>query len=408
MTNQELIGEVKKFNKGSRYIGRFLEHYQTELFVEIVKRTQFLSKSTFTQRLYCIENNITEIPKCQLPGCDNPVGWNGHKFCSHCCTAHSSLDPNVQQKTRNTNLERNGSETYNNQSKAKQTKQEIYGNENYNNREQYLTTCNKRYGVNNPMQLDEIKNKVKATMLETQGVEWAMQSQAVQEKSRKTCNDRYDCDYVTQTDWFKEHSKKVWLKNLGVDNPSKSDEVKTKIQETMREHHGVDWAMQSQTIRNKAKETFHTQYGVDNPMQVPEIKHRMFQTLVNKHPNGYTMSKPEIELGNYVATLCNCEIEFNCRTILKDDRELDIYIPSKKLAIEFNGDYWHMNPKHYAESYYNTQAHCTAKQKWEYDRQKQEECQQLGIKLIVVWEHDWMQNQDQVKNMIQKELEVLD
>ena len=67
-----------------------------------------------------------------------------------------------------------------------------------------------------------------------------------------------------------------------------------------------------------------------------------------------------------------------------------------------------MNPLLYAENYYNSQSHYTAKERWEYDRLKQEECQSLGIKLIVVWEYDWTHNKNNVKSMLQNELEVLD
>lgn len=135
-------------------------------------------------------------------------------------------------------------------------------------------------------------------------------------------------------------------------------------------------------------------------MQVPEVKNKMLQSLAENHPNGYTKSEPEQELGEFVKSIYNGEIIFNCRTILKDYHELDIYIPLKNLAIEFNGDYWHMNPRLYDESYYNSQSQCTAKEKWEYDKLKQEECQSLGIKLIVVWEYDWIHSQDDVKLML--------
>ena len=286
----------------------------------------------------------------------------------------------MQQRTRKTNLEYNGSETYNNSSKAKQTKKEKYGNENYNNREKYLTTCNDRYGVDNPMHLDAVKNRVRESMLETHGVEWAMQSQTVRDKSKKTCCDKYGCEYVTQTDWFREKCKNTCIEKYGVDNPSKAEEVKEKIQETMRERHGVDWAMQSQEIRNKAIETFRLRF-----------------------PDGNIRSKSEQELGEFIKSIYNGEIVFNCRTILKDYHELDIYIPSRKLAIEFNGDYWHMNPRLYDESYYNSQSQCTAKEKWEYDKLKREECQSLGIKLIVVWEYDWIHSRTDVENMLRTE-----
>ena len=65
-------------------------------------------------------------------------------------------------------------------------------------------------------------------------------------------------------------------------------------------------------------------------------------------PNGgcrhcyFSKSKPEEEIGEFIKNLIgnDCEISFGDRSLL-DGFELDIYIPSIKLAFEFNGLYWH-------------------------------------------------------------------
>lgn len=62
-----------------------------------------------------------------------------------------------------------------------------------------------------------------------------------------------------------------------------------------------------------------------------------------------------------------------------DGYELDIYIPSKKLAIEFNGLKWH------SERYKDTNYH--------YDKWKA--CNDVGIQLIQIWEDDF--NRDSIK-----------
>ena len=41
-----------------------------------------------------------------------------------------------------------------------------------------------------------------------------------------------------------------------------------------------------------------------------------------------------------IKSLYSGEIVENCRNIIKP-YELDIYIPKKKIAIEYNGIYWH-------------------------------------------------------------------
>lgn len=67
--------------------------------------------------------------------------------------------------------------------------------------------------------------------------------------------------------------------------------------------------------------------------------------------------------------------------ILRRDRkliaplELDIFIPSKNLAVEFNGLYWHSDDK---------KRHL----------EKLEACKVAGIKLIQIFEHDWENKRD--------------
>ena len=85
-------------------------------------------------------------------------------------------------------------------------------------------------------------------------------------------------------------------------------------------------------------------------------------------------------------------------------KELDIWIPERRIAIEFNGNYWHCNPIKYNESYFHKELNMTAKQKWEYDELKINECQKMGIDLIVVWEYNWVHDKEQVKVFLQKRI----
>jgi hypothetical protein len=64
--------------------------------------------------------------------------------------------------------------------------------------------------------------------------------------------------------------------------------------------------------------------------------------------------------------------------------QLDIYIPSKKLAIEFNGLYWH-NELHVDKNYHLN---------------KTELCEKLGIQLIHIFEDEWLYKEDIVKSRL--------
>lgn len=85
-------------------------------------------------------------------------------------------------------------------------------------------------------------------------------------------------------------------------------------------------------------------------------------------------SLPEKEIHDIIKGIdSEIKIEINTRDILKGKRELDLYIPSLKLAIEFNGNYWHND---------------TVVDKW-YHQQKTMECARSGIRLIHIFEYEW-------------------
>lgn len=65
-------------------------------------------------------------------------------------------------------------------------------------------------------------------------------------------------------------------------------------------------------------------------------------------------------------------------------RELDIWIPEKKVAIEFDGTYWHS-------------AKFESRSK---SMEKLEACDKLGIQLITLQEHLWQYRQDAVKSRL--------
>jgi len=100
------------------------------------------------------------------------------------------------------------------------------------------------------------------------------------------------------------------------------------------------------------------------------------------------------------------------RTILKNKikiknlktKELDFYLPDYKIGIEFNGTYWHMDPRKYKSIDYNEIAKKTAQEIWDKDKYKEDLCKSLDIKLIVIWEQDWKSNKEQIKTNILSQL----
>ena len=81
-------------------------------------------------------------------------------------------------------------------------------------------------------------------------------------------------------------------------------------------------------------------------------------------------------------------------------KELDIYIPDLKLAFEYNGTYWHMDPRIYKENDINKVKNCTAKTLWNMEAEKIKICNELKINFYIITEIDWLCDNENVKSRI--------
>lgn len=75
--------------------------------------------------------------------------------------------------------------------------------------------------------------------------------------------------------------------------------------------------------------------------------------------------------------------------LLSIHREVDAYIPSLQIAVEFNGLYWHSKQAGKDDNYH-------------YD--KWLACRNKGVRLITIWEDDWRDKQDAVKSFLKSAL----
>ena len=81
----------------------------------------------------------------------------------------------------------------------------------------------------------------------------------------------------------------------------------------------------------------------------------------------------------------------------------DIVIPDLHMLIEFNGDYWHCNPKKYSSDYFNTKRQLTASEIWEKDAEKEKLALKEGFNFLTIWESDYRKNRKIIfKKIIQK------
>ena len=73
----------------------------------------------------------------------------------------------------------------------------------------------------------------------------------------------------------------------------------------------------------------------------------------------------------------------------------DYVVPERKKIIEFNGDYWHANPKMYDKSWAHPVTKKAAFEIWESDSKKFDIARDNGYDIFVVWESDFRKNEEE-------------
>lgn len=103
-------------------------------------------------------------------------------------------------------------------------------------------------------------------------------------------------------------------------------------------------------------------------------------------------SLPEQELQEYVKSLVD-DVRCNDRTIIAP-LELDVFVPSKNLAIEFDGLFWHSVDEGASKEEINRHLFKTL------------ECEKKGIRLMHIFEDEWYDKKEIVKSMIASALGI--
>lgn len=270
--------------------------------------------------------------------------------------------------------------------------------------------------------------RMKQTMLDRYGVEYALQRTESKEKFKNTFSNRSE----EQNKASRQKRIETCQKKYGANNPQQNESVKAKTKATNLQRRGCEYAMQSEEVKAKNRETLLRKYGADNASRVEEFKNKRTATIQNRFGvsnYGETVLSQEIrdilnskeKLVQYIeesglrtsvdiANKIGCSfsalnsrinkyqirnlidnskshyeteistlltswgvLNYKSRTILDSCLEIDFYCPDYNIGIEFNGDYWHSSlnkPKQY-----------------HFDKSK--DAQNQGIRLIHIWEYEW-------------------
>ena len=124
------------------------------------------------------------------------------------------------------------------------------------------------------------------------------------------------------------------------------------------------------------------------PILIGCKKHGLFSVIPNSHTSGKTGcpkcknidSKPEMEVQKFVESL-----GLITTSITLERKQIDIYIPELRVGIEYNGLWWHSIEKGKSENYHLDKLNLANKH---------------GIRLLQIFDDEWLTKQDLIKNKI--------
>jgi hypothetical protein len=387
-TSLLLIGHLKRIHKlcSQDYYNRFLKRHDEG---------------------YCLQ-------------CNNPTSFicfsKGYAvYCSAKCSANSK---EVREKAKVSCIEKYGVENVS-QSKDIKTKK--------------IESMKQHFGMSHHLMLNSQKIKQKQTCIEKYGVENVSQDSSIQHKKALTCIEHFSVDNAFKASQIKEKIKNTNLEKYGTSSHTQNKQYKNNIKQQIFEKYGVSSHTQREEVKSKTKQTCLKKYGAENPSNCAEINDKKRLTLLLKflpimkqylnrlnleiqeeYHNSHTPlplkclkcntifqeslfnvkqgcgrcptcfskrahSIKETELYNFISSL-GFEVIKNSRKIIAP-YELDIYIPDKQIGIEYNGLYWH-SEKYRAKTYH---------------LDKVNQCNAKGIRLIQVFEDEYVYKQNIVE-----------
>ncbi len=317
-------------------------------------------------------------------------------------------DPDVKLKTSKASKE--------SQEKRKETNLKKYGHEVPSNalKEEWQKKHLNKYGVKWSNQRNDIKEKRKETNLKKYGVENVSHLKEIQNKIKLN---RWINKDNSELNLIQDKIKNKFLEKYGFDNCLKNPKIKNKLKNSR-------WILKTkddlELINYKSKQTHFKNFKLQindrliqlnlklitpfkNVTDLHEVQclkcNTNFNTILDYIFHGYglcpkcfpsNISNFEKEIIEYLNDLNIKNLLFNNREIIKP-KEIDIYIPDKKLAIECNGLYWHSEKHGIGLNYHLS---------------KTNECEKQGIQLIHIFEDEWLFKQDIVKSRLKQILKL--
>jgi hypothetical protein len=248
----------------------------------------------------------------------------------------------------------------------------------------YQTFCSLKCANNHK---EEMVKRQKQSIQKKWGVDFFPQHKDFINKQKETKKKRYGNENYNNVEKMKSTKEKLYG-DSGYNNSKKNSItrrdsfIKTLKEKTKDKF--VSYELDSDNITLNCS-LCNQDYKIYNNLFNYRTKQKsVLCTLCNPTDNKQ-VSGLELDLINFVSTMV--EVNTKDRSVLCG-KELDVFIPSKNLAIEFNGLYWH------SDIYKDKKYHLN----------KTIECNKKGVDLLHVFEDEWLEKSDIVKSIIKNKL----
>jgi len=318
---------------------------------------------------------------CELCNCLYKIEYskrNRQRFCSKTCSVNS---PITKEKNRvgvtQTFLKKYGSHPM----------KTAGGMSNYK------AAIQKKYGVDSYSKLPEFKTKVLETRKNHENL-----NNEISDKIKKTSLLRYGVENYTQTDEYKERIKITYMEKYGGKHSSQTDSFKRKHYERMYNKFTTSDEFKNFTPMFTVNEyvgifsKYEFRCNRCNEVSLYRIVDGLVPRCITCDKSD--VSKKQHEVFEFLREILgkDCTIVVNDRGLLYP-QEIDLYIPSKKLAIEFDSLYWHCETSGGKNRFYHLN--------------KTIKCIQKEIDCIHIFENDWDNKQNIVKSILKNKLNLI-
>lgn len=364
-----------------------------------------------------VSKGLTSYTPAKCPECGKLISIKmaklGVKYCSNACSSKSA---DRVKKYKSTMQERYGvnapAQCKEIKAKMNATLKAHYGVdasafESESIRDKAKATLRAKYGVDCSLKNSAVREKIKQTNLAKYGYECSLSAPEVKERIKQTIHAKYGIEHISQATFVKDKKKAALQTHYGVDYPIQSESVKQKIEQTNLQKYGAKHAIQRKSMLEKRKQTNIAKYGVDHPAKTAEVKEKIRNTLKEQygvdalqqcaefkemqlHEHSISSNTSKKELLQFIKSIYSGKIIENTRKVISP-KELDIYLPEKQLAFEFNGTYWHSEHVGLSKNYH---------------QEKTKACHKAKIRLIHIFEHEWLFNRDKIKSLIRSALGI--